>query len=454
MASGAGVNVPITGDATSFLRSTQQAADALGNVGKAGEVSGHQLNTGLAGGMQTAEAEVGQSVEHIGTHIRRGVATSVLNATNSFQSLGQAGISVAAGIATAFPGVGIAVGAVAVIVGEKLVSAFDSAKKKSEEAAKAAKVWSDAVVAGNGAVQASFLKTAVTQDVESGKLQKLIETGAKYGFTSDTITRANYDQGNSLQSVWAGLNANLAAQDALYKSGQISVGQYAERLQAIQAFSDALGTNSGAAATGTEQSQQLAAATAALSGATEDTTKAQADATKAAADAAAGYQSATGTLINYTDAFVASKEAIGAWATTVQGAAGARLSLEQAVITATKALKDNGKTLDENTQKGNDNAVALYAVATAAEAHEVALSKAGFSQERVNSATKTARDEFIALAIHMGDSAKEAKALADNLGLLPNHVKVKVDVEVPLAVQQGITNKINAAIRAARWQPT
>lgn len=43
--------------------------------------------------------------------------------------------------------------------------------------------------------------------------------------------------------------------------------------------------------------------------------------------------------------------------------------------------------------------------------------------------------------------------LADNLGLIPNHVKVKVDVEVPQSVLLGIQNKIQAAVaHGARFQ--
>lgn len=108
-------------------------------------------------------------------------------------------------------------------------------------------------------------------------------------------------------------------------------------------------------------------------------------------------------------------------------AADADIAFQQAVDDATGAIKDNGRTLDINTQKGRDNKSALLQIAGSAVAAAQSVKDLGGSQE---SATRRLNDGYTAFvrAAHGAGMTKEAAdRLARSYGLLPpvkeTHVK-------------------------------
>lgn len=104
----------------------------------------------------------------------------------------------------------------------------------------------------------------------------------------------------------------------------------------------------------------------------------------------------------------------------------AAVAMQQAISDATQAAKDNGATLDINTQKGRDNKKALDDIASSALSLLGAQEQAGASTDELSASTQSARDSFIAVAEKMGMSAQQAQDLADKYGLIPKDVETIV----------------------------
>lgn len=97
---------------------------------------------------------------------------------------------------------------------------------------------------------------------------------------------------------------------------------------------------------------------------------------------------------------------------------------EQAIDDVAKSLKENGRTLDINTEKGRANEAALDAIASTS--LEVAENLTGM--DRVEFMGRARRD-FIDAAEKLGMTRKQAQELADELGLL-NQMNVKPNIDV------------------------
>src|SRR5690606_11635834 len=97
------------------------------------------------------------------------------------------------------------------------------------------------------------------------------------------------------------------------------------------------------------------------------------------------------------------------------------------------ALKENGDTLDITTEKGRANQSALDDIAESGWDLVDSMTASGASQEDLQAAMETTREDFIKLAKRMGMSKKEAKALADELGLFPENIDVAIAVETDTA---------------------
>jgi hypothetical protein len=158
-----------------------------------------------------------------------------------------------------------------------------------------------------------------------------------------------------------------------------------------------------------------------------DAGKAHLESMKQATDAAAG---STG---NLTDKFVAAIEPGNQQAQTladIEQAArdldaanrtlyGSQTSAAQAIADATAKIKDNGKALSLNTQKGRDNRKALEDVAGALTTNYqnyVKVNGVGAASEGVADRNRAA---FIKLAQKAGYAAGAAEDLATELGLIP-----------------------------------
>lgn len=108
-----------------------------------------------------------------------------------------------------------------------------------------------------------------------------------------------------------------------------------------------------------------------------------------------------------------------------QNAEQANLAYRNAIASATRGIKENGHSLDLNTQKGRNNRQALLDVARAAQAHIEAMRASGASMSTVSAASSAARGRFMALALSMGASKREARDLANAiLGIKSRSVTV------------------------------
>lgn len=91
----------------------------------------------------------------------------------------------------------------------------------------------------------------------------------------------------------------------------------------------------------------------------------------------------------------------------------------QAVADTEKAIKENGKTLDANTQKGRDNRRALSDLAGKLLENYSAYVKVNGEGRNAAGVAQRNRDAFVALATQFTKSKQRAEELATQLGLIP-----------------------------------
>jgi hypothetical protein len=101
----------------------------------------------------------------------------------------------------------------------------------------------------------------------------------------------------------------------------------------------------------------------------------------------------------------------------------------QAVADATKEIRANGRTLDQNTQKGRENRTALIRVANALQDNYekyVAVNGAGRAAEKVADSNRSA---FIRLARQAGATAGQAQRLANELFGIPKSRTTNIQLQ-------------------------
>lgn len=108
-------------------------------------------------------------------------------------------------------------------------------------------------------------------------------------------------------------------------------------------------------------------------------------------------------------------------------ASDADIKLHDSFDKATKAVEDNGATLDINTAKGRDNQTALNDIAKSAKDAAEAHARAGDDMAKIGPILDDARNKYIAAAEAMGKTPEEAAALADSVGLSSGAVQELVD---------------------------
>lgn len=106
---------------------------------------------------------------------------------------------------------------------------------------------------------------------------------------------------------------------------------------------------------------------------------------------------------------------------------------QAAIDDATAALKENGKTLDLNSEKGRANAGALRQIAQDGIAATAAIAENGGTQEDAAAKMQSTRDAYIQAAQSFGLTKDQAAAMADQLRLIPDNVST-------LFEQQGADN--------------
>ncbi|MFF4356908.1 phage tail tape measure protein [Streptomyces sp. NPDC001604] len=117
----------------------------------------------------------------------------------------------------------------------------------------------------------------------------------------------------------------------------------------------------------------------------------------------------------------------------------------QAMADASKAVKENGRTLSLNSDAGRKNRDVLSQLAAKTEDYVDKLNKQHFAADKIDKVYQQGRKNFIDTAMAMGDSAAQAKKLADELLKTPEAMKLQVSVN-KAAAQKDI-DAFNAAVK-------
>jgi hypothetical protein len=146
------------------------------------------------------------------------------------------------------------------------------------------------------------------------------------------------------------------------------------------------------------------------------------------------------------------RQSIEALNTVHRGAYDAETAFYQAMSDAKKAVKDNGHTLDINSDAGRKNRDVLSQLAAKTEDFVDKKLKEKVSWEQVDKTYKQGRQSLIDTAIAMGDTKKEATALADELLKAPDAKKFQVSVDKKTA--ESDLNAFNAAVKKSPGKKT
>jgi hypothetical protein len=117
----------------------------------------------------------------------------------------------------------------------------------------------------------------------------------------------------------------------------------------------------------------------------------------------------------------------------------AQIGLAAAAAAATASIKDNGRTLNINTEKGRANRTALNNLAEAANRQTEAMLRSGKSHGSAANAAEASRRRFVTFATQMGLSKTQAEKLAASLIAIPNVTRTaklqahKQDLDAKLA---------------------
>lgn len=101
-------------------------------------------------------------------------------------------------------------------------------------------------------------------------------------------------------------------------------------------------------------------------------------------------------------------------------AMGGEIGMEAAIDAATKSVKDNGRTLDINTEKGRNNKSALLGLAQATDQAAGAAAANGESWDHVNGIYQRGHSQLVKVAMQMGLTASQANKLASQILSIPN----------------------------------
>jgi hypothetical protein len=120
------------------------------------------------------------------------------------------------------------------------------------------------------------------------------------------------------------------------------------------------------------------------------------------------------------------KDAISGLGSPVAAQMNAERDFQAAIDAASAAVKENGKTLDVNSEKGRANGAALETLRRSILDKVQADFDMTGSADAAAASMQKGRDAFVAAATAILGSSKEAEALATKLGLIPKDVRILV----------------------------
>lgn len=154
-------------------------------------------------------------------------------------------------------------------------------------------------------------------------------------------------------------------------------------------------------------------------------------ATDRAADATANYASSVQTAVDATKAF---SDSIKGVAQPLLDERDAARQVETSIDAVSKALKDNGKSLDIHTEKGRNNLAALDGVAKAMVDQIGAMQANGASQSQLQTQLDVSRDRLYKVAAQFGISKDEARRYVDQILAIPPAAVTNVSINAETAL--------------------
>lgn len=135
---------------------------------------------------------------------------------------------------------------------------------------------------------------------------------------------------------------------------------------------------------------------------------------------------------------------------------GAQISYQAALDAGTKSAKENGKTLDINTEKGRNNMTALNQLAQATNGQTESMIRNNKGTTAAYRTAAVARENFVRLAQQMGATKPQAEAMARSMIAIPNVSrearlkanKADLDAKLAAAKKQLADPKLTATKRA------
>jgi len=326
-------------------------------------------------------------------------ATAAAEAKAAYQALGTTGRRLV-----------VSLGAVGLVLGAA-VAIYGVFAKRNQDAAH----WADELRATldeqTGAITANTRAYVSNEIAQSGLAQKAKELG----LSLPQITNAALGNKQALDGVVNSLDAIVAAGTTVTNTGKSGlVTQFSAQAQTAKELKQTILGLSGTL-TDEQRKQRLAA-----EGAEVHQTAQQkvADAVRAA-DVEIKKQ-----VQDLNDIIDAMHRASNAALTL----SGAQIAYQAALDDASSTLKDNGKTLDINTEKGRANRAALNDIAKSANDQTDALLRSGKGYASASKNASTARADFSRVAQSMGLSKRQADALAKALVDVPKNISPRVTV--------------------------
>lgn len=132
---------------------------------------------------------------------------------------------------------------------------------------------------------------------------------------------------------------------------------------------------------------------------------------------------------------------IRAFGTAALDSREANRAFEEAFDDLAASIKENGKSLDTTTEKGRANEAAVDALVRSTFDYSAAIYDQTGSQEKANAVIAKGRDRLIDMLRGFGMTKSEARAYADQLELIPDHVNTAMRIET-----QAAQNSINRII--------
>ena len=306
----------------------------------------------------------------------------------------------------------------ALTAGVGILAAFASG---SDDATSSTNDFTDALKASNGVIDENVRRLAAKKAQDMG----LLDAAEKLGISTETVIDAILGNADAMLKLQAATTPTTNAVDQfsnVVSGSQMWGGQFNQTTgdMALNVSTLKSGVNqlSGQMKDAAASADQVNRAVDPMNTGIKDTASAAGEATKKVKSL---------------------KEAVDDLRGTQMSAEQATANLNEAIDKATASVKENGKSLSLNTEKGRANRAALQDIATAALDGVDAWSKNGASAATVAAKTQQARDEFIKTAIKMGATKTEAEKLATAYGLIPKKVATTVTANT-----QPATTKLDA----------